>query len=116
MGQQFSSQSDKSSQTIHDTDTLISTSLSSNQDLGNDANTAAVKVESEDEMDLDSEELEWVDITSRFLLEACESKDWEIFEKFLSDESISKRKKKIVLEEEEECRNLALRWGAPLAC
>ena len=115
MGQQFSIQSGKSSQTMHDTNTLISTSLSSNEDLENDADKAVVEVESEDESDFDSEELEWVDITSRFLLDACEKKDWEIFEKFLSDKSISKRKKKLVLDEEEECRVLALRRGAPSA-
>ena len=80
-------QGDESLQTILYADTLISTSLStSNEDLENDADAAIeVEVESEDESDFDSEESEWVDITSRFLLDACESKDWEIFEKFLSD-------------------------------
>ncbi|GFH46430.1 hypothetical protein CTEN210_02904 [Chaetoceros tenuissimus] len=115
--QQISSnQGEESSQTIHDADTLISTSLStsnatSNEDLENDADEV-VKVESED--DSDSEELEWVQETSEFLLEACQNREWQTFEKFLSDESISKRKKKLVLEEEKECRNLALRRGAPL--
>ena len=104
---------EESSQTIHDADTLISTSLStSNEALENDADTAAVEVESED--DSDSEEMEWVEETSTSLLEACQNREWQTFEKFLSDESISKRKKKLVLEEE-ECRNFALRFGAPLA-
>lgn len=63
--------------------------------------------------DSDSEEMEWVQETSKFLLEACESKNWEIFQMFLSDKSITKRKKILVLDENEECRDLALRWGAP---
>ncbi|GFH48848.1 hypothetical protein CTEN210_05324 [Chaetoceros tenuissimus] len=111
MGQQASRQSDTSSQTIHDADTLISTSGSSNEELGNDADRV-VEEESKAE---DQDEMEWVQETSRSLLEACESDDWDTFEKFLSDESIPKRKKKLVLKEEEECRNEALRWGAPLA-
>ena len=88
---------------------MISTSLStSNEDLENDADTA-IEVEVESEDDSDSGEIEWVEITSKSLLEACQNREWQTFLKFLSDKSISKRKKKLILKEEEECRNLALR-------
>ncbi|GFH46426.1 hypothetical protein CTEN210_02900 [Chaetoceros tenuissimus] len=214
MGQQASRQSDTSSQTIHDADTLISTSGSSNNEaLGYDAD-AAIEVESDTDNidsdvygaddrievesdtdnidspvyddtaaldvdsdtddigsdvynaerraveeestawdadstdseleydadrvindrsrvrnalsdsedfeydaeaeDSDSEEMEWVQETGKRLFEACENKNWEIFQKFLSDESIAKKKKKLVLDKNEECRDMALRWGAPL--
>lgn len=100
MSEQYisSNHGEESSQTIHDADILISTT--SNEQL---------------EMMLisDSKEMEWVEETREAMCEACKNQDWPTFEKFLSDESISKRKKKFVLEA--ECRYLALYWGAPVS-
>ncbi|GFH51296.1 hypothetical protein CTEN210_07772 [Chaetoceros tenuissimus] len=100
-----------SSQSIHDANALISTSGSSSQALENSIVVTEATV-AEDESD--SEEIEWVEETSEAMYEACANHDWDKFEKFLSDVSTSKRTKKLVLEKKEDCRNIALRWGAPL--
>lgn len=68
---------------------------------------------------VDLEEALWVSDTSTSLVRACElaccQLDWSTFEKFLSDESISKRKKKLVLDTNKSCRNWAFCHGAPVS-
>lgn len=43
----------------------------------------------------DPNEKEWVQETSEKMTSACHSYSWEPFEEFLSDKTISKRKKKL---------------------
>ena len=66
---------------------------------------------------VDLDEAFWVANTSASLVRACscENQDWDTFEKFLSDEKISKRKKKLVLEKDHRCRRWAFCYGAPVS-
>lgn len=56
----------------------------------------------------DPNEKEWVQETSEKMTSACRSYSWETFEEFLSDKTISKRKKKLVLDNT-NCRDFALK-------
>ncbi|GFH61996.1 hypothetical protein CTEN210_18472 [Chaetoceros tenuissimus] len=89
------------------------------QEVLNDIHNVTVGVNASESLgdseNLEENEWDWVEQTSEAMYEACSQGDWDTFEKFLSDESISKRKKRLVLEEEEDCRNFALRYGAPFA-
>ncbi|GFH57149.1 hypothetical protein CTEN210_13625 [Chaetoceros tenuissimus] len=109
---------EESLQAIFDADTMVSTSsMSSTSDKDEDLEQFDTKrvAEVEQTFDTDSEEIEWIKETSKVMMRASYNGDWDTFEKFLLDESISKRKKKLVLDEYEEFAHLALSWEAPLA-
>ena len=113
--QDFSNQGDDSSQRISNQNELgiTATAVTSSEERASETD-ADVEVESD--IDSDSEEMEWIDKTSEAMYDACCRPDWNTFEKFLSDKSISKRKKKLVLEVHEEAFfDLPFRFGAPFS-
>ncbi|GFH46431.1 hypothetical protein CTEN210_02905 [Chaetoceros tenuissimus] len=111
--QDSSNQGDDSSQRIpnQNKDGITTTAAPPTKEFESETNAA---LELDPAIDSDSEEMEWVEETSKAMYDACCDEDWNTFGKFLSDESISKRKKKLVLEEYEETFfDLPFRCGAP---
>ena len=64
----------------------------SSEDLPEEMDTAAGGSSLEETAD--PNEKEWLEETSEKMISACRSHSWETFEEFLSDKTISKRKKK----------------------